>query len=277
MPNDIDMIAEYCQWKKQPVVEQDGVIVGCTRSQEWLLPWWWMHYSMHNESPVMFFDFGDMSPAAKAWCAKKGRLATLNHPKENFVVPKEKVPAAVAAVWDLHQDLDTYKVRVEWFKKPFACLQSDFKRAIWIDLDCQVRRSIAPMFEACENPLGIALAEEPLIVLQNHENSGLIQKGEMEYNTGVIVFKHDNLFIPEWAKLCMESNHILRGDQEALSRLALQKGIRLSSLFPIYNQRWHLPIDSSNVIIHWLGNGKKAIQFQIQFLVEKAVVNFSLE
>ena len=269
------MDAEIYQWKKQPVLEQDGVIVGCTQSQEWLLPWWWMHYSIHNEYPVIFFDFGDMSPQAKDWCARKGRLANVSMPKESFVAPREKVPADVAAVWNLHKDLDTYKVRLEWFKKPFVCLQSFFKRAIWIDLDCQVRKSIAPMFIACENPFGIAIVEEPAVILQNHENSGLIQKGEMEYNTGVFVFQHGSFIMQDWAKLCVESNHILRGDQEAISRMALLKGITLPSLPPIYNQRWHLSVDPSAVIIHFLGSGKKCIQFQIQFLRDKFAIDFS--
>lgn len=140
-----------------------------------------------------------------------------------------------------------------------------------------MRKSIAPIFQACENPLGMAIAEEPANVLQHHETIGLLEKNEMEYNTGVIVFRHGSSIIQDWAKCCIESNHILRGDQEALSRMALLRGVKLPSLLPIYNQRWHLLVDPGAVIIHFLGSGKKMIQFQISFLRDKLAVDFSLD
>lgn len=284
------MREDVCQWKTQPVLEESGVIVGCNQNQEWLLTWWWMHYCMHNEYPVIFFDFGGMSSAAKNWCAKRGRLVTLKMPEERFVVPQEKISTEVSSVWNLHENLDTYKARLEWFKKPFACLQSFFRTAVWIDLDCQVRKSIAPIFKASENDLGIAIAEEPSAVLKNHEESGLIKKGEMEYNTGVIAFQHGSPVIQDWAKICIESNDILRGDQEAMSRMALLKGIKVPALPPTCNHRWHLymdpvpvseqrwnlNIDPNTVIVHYLGNGKDLIQIQMLFLRNELNIDFSL-
>ena len=36
--------------------------------------------------------------------------------------------------------------RHSWFKKPFALLLSPFAHSIWLDLDCEVLGSLAPLF-----------------------------------------------------------------------------------------------------------------------------------
>ncbi len=47
------------------------IIVSCSKENEWMLPWWWMHYHYHNSLPVAFLDLG-ISLQAKRWCAKRG-------------------------------------------------------------------------------------------------------------------------------------------------------------------------------------------------------------
>ncbi len=66
---------------------KEGILIGCDRNQEWLLPWWWDHYSAHNAYPVAFADFG-MSKKALAWCREKGKM--LKPPGSSDVVPNKK-------------------------------------------------------------------------------------------------------------------------------------------------------------------------------------------
>lgn len=270
------MNKEFYKWNDEVVLE-DGVIVGCTESQEWLLPWWYMNFRMHNEYPITFIDFGDMSGEAKEWCLKRGRLKSLCLPIENFIVSLENANPEQAEIWQWREDYDIAHARLAWFKKPFACLQSPFKRTIWMDVDCQVRNSIIPIFDYCENDFGFAIAKEHPSQQEKHEMEGLIQEGEVEYNSGVFVFRHGSSLIPEWAKMGLDQNSQLRGDQETLSRMAFNKSIKLPTLPPKFNCRYHINDEADPIIIHWLGMGQKVIKDLTIFLEYKCFMNFSLD
>lgn len=73
----------------------DGVIVGTSQRQEWLLPWWWMHYRLYNNHPVTFINFGDLSPKAIDWCKQRGSLISLNL-SDQFLATKEMVDPSLA-------------------------------------------------------------------------------------------------------------------------------------------------------------------------------------
>lgn len=262
---------ELFQWKIE-VHDCDGVIVGCCQNQEWLLPWWWMHFRMHNEYPVTFFDFGDMSSLARNFCSKRGGLVNLA-PVKNHIVLEKNLTENCKSQWE-SEGVNLNVSRSAWFKKPFACLQSPYKRTLWIDLDCQIRKSIEPIFEFCENSLNMAIAAEPDIIQLLHQNSGILCYGEIEYNTGVIVFKHGCNIIQKWAKMCLQRNDSFRGDQEALSRMAFENDLQLPLLLPIHNCR---ELDVKSVIIfHWLGGTKNPIRKQIELLESKCNMDFSL-
>ncbi len=261
------------KWSLQ-TQEGDGVIVGCANNHEWMLPWWWLNYKLHNNYPVTFFDFGDMSERAKEWCEKRGELKTLNLP--DFVTEKEEIHKDLHVVWEpLVSQLDVWEARLQFFKKPFACLQSPYQRTAWIDLDAQVRQPIDMIFDFCENSYGMALVEEPLSVREEHEALHLLEKGEIEYNTGVVVFKRGAKVIEEWAEECLSNNKDVRGDQEALSRLFYKKKEKLPSLLPFFNWRGNMDLPKeqiqSLVIIHWLGACKIFIKKQMQVLSQCAI------
>ena len=100
-----------------------GIIVGCDKAQEWLLPWWWQHYSKLNSYPVAFADFG-MTEKAIAWVSERGRYI--------------KLPAA-APLKEVSPERPEFRERTQekrgaWFKKPLACLYSPFPESLWIDL-----------------------------------------------------------------------------------------------------------------------------------------------
>lgn len=263
-------IQELCQWGSLNS-QGDGVIVGCAQNQEYLLPWWWSNYQKHNSFPVTFFDFGDMSLEAKTWCRQRGQLLTIPS-VESFIVPKELIASDKVKSWELHLDLDPWKARLEWFKKPLACLKSPYKRTIWFDLDCQIFHSIAPIFDECEKIGHLALAEEPPMIRYFHENEGVLQAGQMEYNTGVIVFKHGISLIQDWARKCLESNKQYRGDQEVFAYLVYEKQFEVNAMPPRYNWRGDMIPNEGFmeflVVIHWLGECKAVIKHQIAQLTQ---------
>jgi hypothetical protein len=121
------------------------------------------------------------------------------------------------------------------------------------------------------------MAEEPPEVLDAHRKSNLIYSEEMEYNSGVISFKHGAPIIIEWAKMCIENNQTLRGDQEAFSRLIHEKGLIIWPMHPSYNWRVHLPLNTPPVILHYLGVCKEFIKKQIAAFSEMAFIDFSLD
>lgn len=264
----------FC-WRAKEVLDQDGVIVGCTNSQEWLLPWWWMHFRMHEDCPVTFIDFGNMSHEARTFCSKRGALVTLEI-SDRFITSIKDLGIEATTIWK-SKGLDLEASRSAWFRKPFACLYSPYQRTLWIDLDCQVRKSIRPIFEFCENSWGISIKPEPPAIQQSDELKGILCYGETEYNTGVIAFKHGCSIIQEWAKICIDRSDAFCGDQEALSRMAFERDIELPNLLPIHNCRLKDEIDvRAAIIFHWLGIGKEYIKAQIEVMQNNCLMDFSL-
>jgi len=36
----------------------EAFLTGCDEKTEWMLEWWFSEYSKHNDTPVIFADFG---------------------------------------------------------------------------------------------------------------------------------------------------------------------------------------------------------------------------
>lgn len=269
--------SDLLEWRVKKPSDQDGIVVGCDGSHEWLLPWWWVHYRSHNNFPVTFFDFGNMSEQAQAWCRDKGQLVVLDLPMEAFLTGKPGVSSASAADWEGDKGSDVWVARPHWFKKPFVCLHSPYKRTLWIDMDCQVRKSVAGLFDFCDNPLGVSLALEPKEVNDFYIQLGRIHQDEIEYNSGVVAFKHGAPLIVDWAQACVENNANLRGDQEVITRVLYEKKIKLFSLLPEHNARWHLGVAEDTVIIHWLGSGKQKIHLQMEAFKKVGLMDLSFD
>lgn len=247
--------------------KNDGVIVGCDEQQEWLLPWWWLHYRMHNQLPVTFVNFGNMSKEAVAWCTKRGQLKSLVD-SDLIMSQKEEIDPHLLDVWETsHSTHDLWKTRPSWFKKPFSMLLSPYERTLWLDLDCQVRFSLTPIFDFCENTNGIALTIEPTIFHEIGVLQGIYHQNEKIYNSGVIVYRKNNQIIKEWATQALTHNQFFMGDQQLLSRIIHIKKLNIEPLPEIYN--WRLDFGEMNpqaVILHWLGSLKDKIKEQIQAL-----------
>ncbi len=254
--------------------KEEGVIVGTSKNQEWLLPWWWMHYRLHNDYPVTFVNFGDLSPEAVEWCSKRGHVVDLELTDE-FMAKKEAIDPSTAKIWEaMHPAV--WGFRFTWYKKPFALLLSPYKRTVWIDLDCQVRGSIKQLFTSCRNDAGFAAVPEHEWSQQLNLSRGLIKHGEMIFNAGVVAFTKESKIIEEWAKQSREKNHLYCSDQQLLAHVLFNQKLNFTALSPNYNWTIDLQFNKNATILHWWGSdGKIKLKSQIEGLSQNLLVNLS--
>lgn len=200
-------------------IKGDGVVVGCDVKQEWMLEWWWKHYSKYNDYPVTFANFG-MSNKKIDWCSSRGVVIDLS-----------------------------FNINKTWFKKPLAILNTLYNRCIWIDLDCEIRDDISKLFEHAESGIGVTIDPHTAVC-----------KNENPVASGVIVVKHGNPVIVEWAKKCLHLNGYI-GDQDVFNDI-IKDNRELLSIMPPEYQWLRLDGDKPNVIMmHWTGpRGKDKIR-----------------
>ncbi|MES2199737.1 MAG: hypothetical protein V4489_06180 [Chlamydiota bacterium] len=221
-----------------------GFIVGADSKQEWLLPWWWERYSKYNQYPVTFVDFG-LSQKMKEWCKKQG----------NYIELPIDVPTSIKNFhstlqiesWEKRYGQNFWESRNAWFKKPLACLQAPYTRSVWMDLDCEVRGSLSPLFSLPFPSEGVAVTKE------------YVQGKELGINSGVIVFQKGATIIQDWAKASLEKNYAYPGDQDALYDLIIEKKVPLYELPIIYNQSRFSNNLSDAIVIHWHGEFGKSV------------------
>lgn len=248
----LEWYKHYSQWRKEGLREENGVVVGSDRSQEWLLPWWWENFTKHNHHPVTFVDFG-LSAEKKEWCLEKGELVSL--PFLDFLVKdKEEVVVDTANGWETHYGDNFWQYRKAWFKKPLACLQSPYKKTVWLDLDCEVLGPIQDLFTACEHPSGIAIAKDQI----SDTSATTI------YNSGVIAFQRNATLLAAWAEHSLENNGAFRGDQDLLSQIIFDSGTPVCELPARYNWNIGYGLNPEAVICHWIGDkGKNVLRDQL--------------
>ncbi len=226
-----------------------GVVVAADLDQEWLLPWWWKHYSYHNNDPVLFIDFG-MSSRARAWCERRGicrSVAALDFPvHKRSDLPKERQEA-----WERRYGKRIWDVRSAWLKKPFALLEVPFDEAIWLDLDCQVRGSLEPIFKMLESGADLAIAKERWQVCE------FLFPNEAYYNSGVIAFRKQAPIVKQWAETTVAWQSHLPADQEFLTRAIFLHEPHLLELPPHCNWYWVWGANEMALIHHFCGRSGK--------------------
>lgn len=233
----------------QPTLEE-GIIVGSDLTQEWLLPWWWEHYSRFNSHPVAFVDFG-MSHEKKEWCKERGKWIRLPV-ADLFVAQKEEIDPLLVQQMEHACGKNFWPSRNAWFKKPLACLQSPFHRSLWIDLDCQINGSVQELFSHSRS--GLAMVQELWDV----------HPDEVRFNAGVIVFEHGLSLIEDWADQSIARNHLFRGDQDVLNAIIQEQKFNVLELPPRYNWSRLSEKNPEAIIQHWHGpQGKIEIMHQI--------------
>lgn len=249
------------EWEK--ATEEKGIVVAISREQEWLLPLWWSNYSQFNSYPVLFVDFG-MSSQAKKWCKEKGRLLKLT-PPEQFMADKNSIPQNLSQKWHQHfQKVHNTPKRVYWFQKPLAMLKSNFKKTLWLDLDCIVRGALEPVFYFL-NKKKLGCVKEPPHIQTKRLQLGLREKREILYNSGVLVYSHGISFMQQWAKAAIEENHLFYGDQELFSNLVFRKKMKLAQMPLSYNWPIFYGINPEAKIVHYINDsGKDLLRKMLQ-------------
>jgi Lipopolysaccharide biosynthesis proteins, LPS:glycosyltransferases len=246
-----------------------GIIVGCDRHHQWLLPWWWEHYSKHNSYPVLFADFG-MTEGALAWCHTQGQVLSLPQ------TPWDDAPVTShhKALWeDLYGDT-VWSSRPSWFKKPLALTQSPFSQTLWLDLDCQVLGPLDPLFNALSLGFELALVREPAYVQNIERQQGLLLDGEVSYNSGVFAFTKETPILELWKQKALTESHLFIGDQNILSRVIFEKKTAVFELSDTYNWKDSYGPNPEAVIHHFLGQAGKQKLFCFLFGESKKEENF---
>lgn len=219
-----------------PIETETGILTGCDFRHEWLLKWWWDHYSKHNAHPITFIDFG-MSQSARNWCESKGSLISFTVKDLNAQKwIKTTTPYALAK-------------RNIWYAKIFALLKTPYKKSAWIDLDCEIKKPIDPLFSFCENGDGVAIGKEFETRAQAEHTYNLVPKNAISYNCGVIAFTHQSPLITRWAQKAIAEHTHFFADQQLFNTLVHEEKFNIFELPWIYNQIHPNP-DHKDVIIY---------------------------
>jgi len=214
-----------------------GILVGANERQEWLLPWWWSHFTKHSRLPVCFADFG-LSASMKNWCRERGTLLSISK-NDLLIKDRDEVDALNVEIWEKRYPDTFWDARKAWFKKPLACLHTPFLVTAWIDLDCEIVGSLDALFKYS----GVAVAKD---------------QSASTYNSGVIVFAQKHPLIVQWAEQSLIQNGAFRGDQDLLSHLIQEGAWKITPLPPQFNWAVGYGKRQDIVIYHWLGDAAKA-------------------
>ena len=247
-------------------MSEKGIIIGCDKNQEWLLPWWWENYQKHNDYPVAFFDFG-MSEQAISFCRDKGLYREI--PKElviediSSMIQDENLKA-----WEEYFSKEKFWAsRPGWLKKCVAAFLSPFQQTIWLDMDCQVHSNLKSLYEFLDQHDIAMIKEDVAITLLDHV-LGSSYIDEPLYNTGVIAFRSQSPIISKWFSFTKENKHAFSGDEHMLSRLLYENQIPVNELPIIYNLQGIYP-GLNPVITHYAGmRGKEYLKSQIAYSFE---------
>jgi len=202
-------------------MQENGVLTGCDLNQEWMLKWWWNHYTKQNAHPVAFCDFG-MSKSARLWCEKNGII--LFCPPLTLKTPSPTLKAK----WTY---LHTNEKRKPWFQKPQFFRQTPFQNTIWIDLDCEVRKNLTPLFTLLQNaPSGFVISEDLPRATQARKEKKILSEDQKAYMAGVVAFKKTSLLIQKWADACAEQNDQFYSDQDVLNHLLYKDPVPITLL-----------------------------------------------
>lgn len=241
------------QWS--PDLEaSEGIIVGCDWKMQTMIPWWWKHYRKHNNLPVAFIDFG-LSGTMHKYCKTKGRVINLWIPK---YLLKNRYPIPNTLKKEISpKELRRLKLeRATYFHKPFAMLKTPFKKTVWIDLDCQINGSIAPLFHFCGHE--IALTPMSPYKHQNPTQSKKNTEKRVIYNSGVVCYQKGDPTISQWAAESVCRPEWYYGDQDVLNELIWDEKVKVKSVPNRYNwivKEWGQNPNAE--VIHYAGLGRQ--------------------
>ena len=245
---------------------QRGVLVGCDHVHEWLLPWFYSHFRNTNSCyPIAFADFG-MSENALQWCRKRGEVYAVS--AETLSVQPFLYEGEQWIARSLKKEIEPHQ-RV-LFKKPFALQNSPFSRTLWLDLDCQVRGDLTPLFSMELNALKFAASPTGSKIFVNNLSTNM-ETPVQKYNTGIILYEKDSPLLQEWVEL-IRGRVSFTTDEGSLSFLISRQKISIVEIG--YEIHWTASTwgeKNESLIYHYMGQrGKQRIK---QLIAERLLTD----
>lgn len=201
-------------------------LTGCDKTQEWMLDWFLDNYKKHNDTPILFANFGVSDPM----------LSKIKRQKK------------------FHAVLDLTKTKeIGWFKKPVSMMNSPSKKTVWIDTDCEVLGNLEKIFDL--------LIEGKLNMVEDVPWSK--RRKETWYNSGIVGFVDKPSILQKWVSKVKEEPKV--GDQEVLHNMTdqLQKLMYINPLPKQFNvmriQHIDKTVPKNPLVYHWTGKKGKAI------------------
>lgn len=228
-----------------------GVITACSKELEWMLPWWWYHFSSYSNVPVLFVNLG-MSDKGLNWCHERGFVLDLPNLGEYV----NEVDPGLAQKWRSLVGGNLFDVRRKWFQKPFCFISTPFYQNLWIDIDCQIVKSLEPLWQFMCDEQKIYIRLERDVTHEAYLAHALRKENQRLYNSGVVGFFHGNSLIEDWVDRAYYHNELYLGDQDALSASLYGQENSVCLLESKHN----LFFDEENKdphIIHWVGGRGK--------------------
>ena len=231
-----------------------GIIAGCDHAQEYLLPWWWENYTLYNDYPVAFADFG-MSEKGRAFCREKGQCFLV----QEMPINRKPTLPQTRVLWQEHYGEGIWTAREIWLRKPFAMLSSPFPSSIWLDLDCEVRGDLKPIFQLLQNGVTLALRREKEAVQKTQREKGFIGPDEINYNAGVVLFQKNGRLLKQWVAEILASSELHVFEQQALAKVLKEDASSFLELPSIYNWSMENGVNLDALIYHYHGSYLKRL------------------
>jgi hypothetical protein len=210
-------------------------LTGCDSNHEWMLEWFMKHYRKHNNTPIVFVDFGISENM-------RGDLALMGF-SDVITVPTQQSKG--------------------WFYKPAALQQctQHYDEVFWIDTDIHVQGDMSPVFNYLE--------DNKLCMCEDRGWSA--RRGEKWHNSGLVGVRGNPKILQDWVNNCRSAKQV--GDQEVLHEMVrespMQRMLAISDCPTKYN---HLRLDVLDgrggeiVGMHWTG-------FKGKLQIEKIIYN----
>ncbi|NDD58968.1 MAG: hypothetical protein EBZ47_06955 [Chlamydiae bacterium] len=247
-------------WFHKGFIENEGIITGCDKAQEWMLPYFYKKYAEFNQRPISFIDFG-MSNKAKEFCRSIGNLYPLQFPKKYIPSPCN-VSSSIQALWNHasgrgDNSLFWYKY-AKYHHKPLAFLMTPYKNTLWLDVDCEVMKDLSAVFDKIQASPSLCIVPRLKSCQKEYIAKGLAIEGQEGYNSGVVGYGRESSVILDWANETLHKHHLFMTDEDLFASLCLEKKYSITHLDAMYNWMPHSHgWNPEAAIFHWVGEAGK--------------------
>lgn len=228
-----------------------GIITGCDQSQEWMLKWWLEHAEKNAGMPLSFVDFG-LSKSACIYLKNRG-INVLDG--SSILKPfLTKSHYSYPSSWIEKWKRESTSQRPFYFAKPLACLLSPYDQTLWVDLDCKIVQTPKQAFSYIDPNFGMTMSLDSEQTAINWQEQGLIDKGSVAYQAGVIAFNKDSSLMLTWKQLCLSSYDTEYSEQTAIINY-LHRNKKTLQLLPSFfnhlNPHQHQKVSIAHYGGHW--------------------------